>query len=68
MGPAIFLLVDDNPDNLFALGQLIAAEMPDAEIVTAAAADEAVRLAREKPIDLAQIGRASCRERVYTVV
>jgi diguanylate cyclase (GGDEF)-like protein/PAS domain S-box-containing protein/putative nucleotidyltransferase with HDIG domain len=55
MGPAIFLLVDDNPDNLFALGQLIAAEMPDAEIVTAAAADEAVRLAREKPIDLALI-------------
>jgi len=55
MGPAIFLLVDDNPDNLFALGQLIAAEMPDAEIVTAAAADEAVRLAREKPIDMALI-------------
>ena len=55
MGPAIFLLVDDNPDNLFALGQLLAAEMPDAEIVTAAAADEAVRLAREKPIDLALI-------------
>jgi len=55
MGPAIFLLVDDNPDNLFALGQLIAAEMPDAEILTAAAADEAVRLAREKPIDLALI-------------
>ncbi len=55
MGPATFLLVDDNPDNLFALGQLIAAEMPDAAIVTAAAADEAVRLAREKPIDLALI-------------
>jgi len=55
VGPAIFLLVDDNPDNLFALGQLLAAEMPDAEIVTAAAADEAVRLAREKPIDLALI-------------
>jgi diguanylate cyclase (GGDEF)-like protein/PAS domain S-box-containing protein len=55
MGPAIFLLVDDNLDNLFALGQLIAAEMPDAEILTAAAADEAVRLAREKPIDLALI-------------
>lgn len=55
MGPATFLLVDDNPDNLLALGQLIAAEMPDAKIITAAAANEAVRLAREKPIDLALI-------------
>jgi diguanylate cyclase (GGDEF)-like protein/PAS domain S-box-containing protein len=55
MGPATFLLVDDDGDNLFALRQLIAAEMPDAEIVTAAAADEAIRLVREKPIDMALI-------------
>jgi diguanylate cyclase (GGDEF)-like protein/PAS domain S-box-containing protein len=55
MGPATFLLVDDDGNNLFALRQLIAAEMPDAEIVTAAAADEAVRLVREKPIDMALI-------------
>ena len=48
MGSGTFLLVDDNPDNLFSLEQVLLSELPDAEIVRTTSPTEALTLARER--------------------
>ena len=55
MGAGTFLLVDDNPDNLFSLEQVLLSELPDAEIVRTTRPEEALALAREKAIDVALV-------------
>lgn len=55
MGAGTFLLVDDNPDNLFGLEQVLLSELPDAEIIRTTSPKEALTLARERAIDLALV-------------
>jgi len=55
MGAGTFLLVDDNPDNLFSLEQVLLSELPDAQIVRATRPEEALALAREKAVDVALV-------------
>jgi len=49
------LAVDDNPDNLFVLRELVAAGVPGCTVLTASSAAEGLKLAAEKPIDGALI-------------
>ncbi len=55
MGAGTFLLVDDNPDNLFGLEQVLLSELPDAQIVRTTRPEEALALAREKAVDVALV-------------
>jgi len=55
MGRGTFLLVDDNPDNLFGLERVITSELPDAQIVRTTSSKEALALARDRAIDVALV-------------
>ena len=55
MGAGTILLVDDNPDNLFSLEQVLLSELPDAQIVRTTRPEEALALAREKAVDVALV-------------
>ena len=55
MGAGTFLLVDDNPDNLFGLEQVLLSELPDAEILRTTRPEEALTLARERAVDVALV-------------
>ena len=55
MHPATLLAVDDNPDNLFVLCELLRQSFPDITVLTARDADEAMARAMGTPIDCALI-------------
>jgi diguanylate cyclase (GGDEF)-like protein/PAS domain S-box-containing protein/putative nucleotidyltransferase with HDIG domain len=55
MDGATFLLVDDVQADLFALEQLVRAEVPDCKVLTASDPRRAVDLARQHPIDVALV-------------
>ncbi|OQY59530.1 MAG: hypothetical protein B6245_06130 [Desulfobacteraceae bacterium 4572_88] len=52
---AILLAVDDRPDNLFVLEQLITAYCPECRVITAQDAQKGLNLAEETPPDVAVI-------------
>ena len=53
MTPPIILAVDDRPDNLFVLEQLIGEFAPDCRVITANSAERGIELAIQNQIDLA---------------
>jgi len=55
MDGAVFLLVDDVQADLFALEQLIRAEIPGCEVIAASDPRQAVDLAQHHPIDVALV-------------
>ncbi len=55
MKESVLLLVDDRPDNLFILRQVIAEHLPECEVVTAESANEGLKIAAEIPLDGALI-------------
>jgi DNA-binding NtrC family response regulator len=50
--PQTILLVDDEPDILESLGDLFAAALPDAKVLTAPSGDDALILLSKQPVDL----------------
>jgi DNA-binding NtrC family response regulator len=50
--PQTILLVDDEPDILESLGDLFAAALPDAKVLTAPSGDDALILLGKQPVDL----------------
>ena len=55
MSVSTLLAVDDRPDNLFVLEQLVQAYLPDIKLITAKGAEEGLALAASGPIDGALI-------------
>ena len=55
MGNAVLLAVDDRPDNLFVLEQLMAAYLSDIKLLTAPSAEAGLKLAASENIDGALI-------------
>ncbi|MDM8549293.1 response regulator [Desulfobacterales bacterium HSG2] len=55
MNNAILMAVDDKPDNLFVLEQLIATYCPECRVVTAQNAEAGLAIAAETPLDVAVI-------------
>lgn len=47
----VLLAVDDKPDNLYVLKQLVAASLPECTLVGAGSVEEGLRKARETPFD-----------------
>ena len=52
---AVLLAVDDRPDNLFVLEQLVGTYLPEIKIITAESAEAGLALAATEPIDGALI-------------
>lgn len=55
MNNSILLAVDDKPDNLFVLEQLIAGYCPDCRVITAQSAENGLTLAVKTPPDVAVV-------------
>jgi len=51
MTVSVLLAVDDRPDNLFVLEQLLAAYLPDIKLLAAPSAEAALELAASAAID-----------------
>ena len=60
------MIVDDHALVRRGMAYVVRECFPDAEVVEADGAQQALRIMEEEPVDVAlvEIGRASCRERV----